>query len=213
MATTTRSRSTTRRRRARGRGSSAGLALAAVLVVAIALAVALSGGSATPASSFDLAALDTPVIDGAPLAPGATSGTAPSVRAPALLSEGEQLLPMEGEGTMVVFLAHWCQYCNAEVPVVTQWLQDGGLPMGTEVVTVATAIDPTKPNFPPDTWLRERDWLSPTLVDTDGSIAEAYGVTGFPYWVFVTAEGEVVGASGPMAAEDLTRVAEELRAP
>lgn len=211
MATTTRPRSSARRRGRRG--SSTGLVLAGLLVVAVALAVALSGGDRTPASGFDLASLDAPVIDGAPLAPGATSGTAPSVRAPALLSEGEQVLPMEGEGTMVVFLAHWCQYCNAEVPVVTQWLSDGGLPMGTEVVTVATAIDPTKPNFPPDTWLRERGWLSPTLVDTDNSIAEAYGVTGFPYWVFVDADGEVVGASGPMGAEDLTRVAEELVAP
>ena len=34
-------------------------------------------------------------------------------------------------------------------------------------------------------------WTAPVLVDTDGSIAPRYGLTAFPYWVAVDADGRV----------------------
>ena len=179
------------------------------LVLVIALAVAFSGDDRAP-SGFDLAAVAAPTIQGQAIATGASGVPAPQVRAEALLSEGENELPAEGEGTMILFLAHWCPHCNAEIPIVNRWLTEDGLPEGTELRAVATSIDPTQPNFPPDTWLRERAWTVPTLIDADGSIAAAYGVDSFPYWVFVGADGTVLGAGGAQTQAELVQIATRL---
>lgn len=180
----------------------------AVLIV-VALGFALFGGSGDD-SDFDLDQLAAPSIDGAAVT--GDGGAAPQVTAPALLTDEQQSLLADGEARMIVFLAHWCPACNAEVPVVTDWLDGEQLPDGVEVRAVATSIDPTRPNYPPDTWLDERDWPVPTLVDTDGTIAEAYGVTSFPTWVFVDASGTVVARSGAQPAEALTQAATALAA-
>jgi thiol-disulfide isomerase/thioredoxin len=199
--------SRTRARRSSSSGLGLILAVAAVLVAAALFAV--SGDPALP-STFDPDTAATPTITGDALAEDSVGDAAPLVRADALLGEGEQVLLADGQATMIVFLAHWCSHCNAEVPVVVDWLGAEALPDGVEVVAVATAIDPTLPNYPPDTWLRERDWVSPTLVDADGSIAAAYGVTGYPQWVFVDADGIVRGSAGRQTAEQLSLIAAEL---
>ena len=31
---------------------------------------------------------------------------------------------------MVVFLAHWCPHCNAEIPVLNEWRDSGEIPDG-----------------------------------------------------------------------------------
>lgn len=202
-------------RTSRGRSSSTiPVVVGLVIVVGIALAFALGGGGddGGGGGDFDLAAVPAPTIEGSAVASGQTGVPAPTVRAAALLSEGENEVPVPGEATMIVFLAHWCPACNAEVPVINQWLTEDGLPEGTEVRTVATAIDDTRPNYPPDEWLRERNWMVPTLIDPDGSIAAAYGVDSFPYWVFVDADGLVVGAANAQSQEALAEIAESLAA-
>lgn len=204
---------TTTRRSATRSSTTIPLVVGGLIVLAVALAVALLGGDdAAPGVTFDPADYASATIEGEPLASGATGVPAPYVRADALLSEGENEMPIAGEGTMIVFLAHWCQFCNAEVPVINQWLDEVGLPEGTEIRTVATAIDPAKPNYPPNEWLRERSWTIPTLTDIDNRIAAAYGVDSYPYWVFVDADGVVQGSGGAQSVETLTQIAEALAA-
>lgn len=201
--------------RSTSKTSTTPLVAGGLLVLLVAFGFALLGGSGTDAvpSGFDPGGVAAPSIEGAAVPTGATGVEAPYVRADALLSEGQNEIPIEGEGTMVVFLAHWCPACNAEVPVVNQWLDEVGLPEGTEIRTVATAIDESQPNYPPNEWLRERSWTIPTLTDVDGSIAAAYGVDSFPYWVFVDADGVVQGAAGgSQSVEALTQMAEALAA-
>lgn len=188
------------------------LIIGVVVVLLLALGIALLGGGNGPGTGFDPADYARPVIDGEAIAPGATGVQAPTVLADALLSEGQLDLPTQGEGTMIVFLAHWCPFCNAEVPVINEWLREYGLPEGTELRAVATGIDPSKPNHPPDQWLRDFGWTVPTLTDIDGSIGEAYGIDGYPRWVFVDAAGTVVGSSGPLKAQDMAEIAESLAA-
>lgn len=190
------------------------LVVGGLLVLAIALGFALLGGDGegTGNGGFDPADIAGPTIEGEPIPTGATGIEAPYVRADALLSEGVNEIPKPEEGTMIVFLAHWCPACNAEVPIINQWLEEVGVPEGTEVRTVATAIDETQANYPPDEWLRERNWTVPTLTDIDGSIAAAYGVDSYPYWVFVDADGIVQGAGGAQSVESLTQIAESLAA-
>lgn len=197
----------TRRRSSSTVPVAVGLGIALVLAVVVALS---GGGDEAGPSGFDLATVAAPTIEGAPIAPGATGVPAPSVRAEALLSEGENDILAEGEATMIVFLAHWCPHCNNEIPVINAWLTEDGLPEGTELRAVATGIDESQPNFPPDTWLRERDWTVPTLIDPDRTIADAYGVGSYPYWVFVDADGIVVGAGGAQTQEQLAEIATAL---
>ena len=97
----------------------------------------------------------------------------------------------DGRPKLIVFLAHWCPHCQREVPVVQAWLDAKGMPAGVDLVSVATAIDPNRPNYPPDAWLAREHWEVPVIVDADNQIAARYGLTAFPYWVAVAADGTV----------------------
>lgn len=98
----------------------------------------------------------------------------------------------DGTPKAIVFLAHWCSHCQAEVPRVQSWLDStGGVP-GVEVVSVTTAASSGQPNWPPSSWLDREDWTSPNIRDdSDRTAFAAYGGTSFPYWVFLNGDGTV----------------------
>lgn len=105
---------------------------------------------------------------------------------------------------LFVFLAHWCNVCQAEVPVLVDWLNDGRAG-DVQVFGIVTGTDPLRPNYPPDTWLEEEGWPTPLIVDSDDdAVATAYGLTGTPYFVVTDADDRVVfRASGELAPEHL----------
>ena len=101
--------------------------------------------------------------------------------------------------TMVVFLAHWCPHCNNEIPRLNQLRDEGAFPAGLNIVAVSTALDPTRPNFPPSQWLVDKDWTFPAIADGIDVNAEppflgagAYGVDGFPFTTLIDGDGKVV---------------------
>jgi thiol-disulfide isomerase/thioredoxin len=119
-----------------------------------------------------------------------------------------------GRPQLLLFIAHWCPHCQREVPVVQAWLDAGRLPAGVALVSVATAIDPTLPNYPPDAWLAREHWTPPVLVDRDGSIANRYGLTAFPYWIAVDATGRVEQRlTGELTPEQLDALVRSVGAP
>ena len=62
-----------------------------------------------------------------------------------------------------------------------------------EILSVATAIDPRRTNFPPSEWLEDEQWPAPVLRDDEAStVLRSYGAGGFPYWVFLDGDGRVV---------------------
>lgn len=102
---------------------------------------------------------------------------------------------IERDGTpkMVLFLAHWCEYCQQEVPAVQAWIDQNGIPAGVDFVSVATSISEIRPNYPPDAWLRREGWTPRVVVDdAANSISRAYGLSAFPYYVLVDGAGNVV---------------------
>ncbi|MEY2974061.1 MAG: hypothetical protein RIR49_481 [Actinomycetota bacterium] len=138
--------------------------------------------------------------------------------APGLVGEdytGAPVVAAHGtdRATLIVFLAHWCPHCNAEIPELNALRDAGRLPADLDVVAVSTAIAPDRPNFPPSRWLIEKDWTYPVIADElDMSVesftaASAYGVTGFPFMTLVGADGTVVarwsGSAGADAIEAL----------
>ncbi len=99
--------------------------------------------------------------------------------------------PADGRPKLIVFLAHWCPHCQAEVPEVQGWIdQTGGNP-DVDLYGVATSINRSRPNWPPGDWLDREGWTAPTLIDRNNKAATAYGLSAFPYWVVVNAEGKV----------------------
>jgi thiol-disulfide isomerase/thioredoxin len=197
------------------------LGLGAILIVAAAIAaVALTPAAQPPASA---AAPGSPAQTGTPAPSGGSSpaviatlppfeATAndPAVGSPIPEVDGKSFdgtpvsIKADGRPKLIVFLAHWCPHCQREVPVVQSWLDAKGMPAGVDLVSVVTAIDPNRPNYPPDAWLAREHWQVPVIVDADGQIASNYGLTAFPYWVAVNANGTVAERlTGELTPEQL----------
>ena len=120
-----------------------------------------------------------------------------------------EFVPGEDGPLMVVFLAHWCPHCNAEIPVLQQWEASGEIPDDLTIVGVSTAAREDAPNYPPDEWLETMGWEWPVIADDDGTLAETYGVNAFPYMVFVGDDGAVTATvSGEQPISELQTLAD-----
>ena len=189
-------------------------------VVLVALAVALTSGAddddGTTAGN-DAATSGTVAVSGTPLPELTDSADDPAsgMTFPTLTGVDQSGQPMtisaDDGPMMVLFVAHWCPHCQREVPVVQDWVDGGGLPPGVDLVAVSTAIDPQRPNYPPDAWLAREGWTAPVLVDADGTAATATGLTAFPYFVAVDADGKVAArTTGELTTDQLDAVAAEI---
>ena len=116
---------------------------------------------------------------------------------------------------MMVFGAHWCHVCQAEVPQVAQWLDDGLLPTGVTATLVSTATQEGPGADPPSLWVPSTGWDQPVLVDSDKKeAATAYGLNGFPFFVFVDGDGNVVHrASGALPREQVEQYLSDIAPP
>jgi thiol-disulfide isomerase/thioredoxin len=167
-------------------------------VIAILLVAAVTlGGNTGPGGS-----LGEPTVDGNPLTPfRATAGDdAIGLQAPVITGEdfnGEAVtIGQPGNPTAVAFLAHWCSHCQAEVPRVQAWLDGGGGVDGVDILSVSTAVNSARGNYPPSEWLDREGWEAPVLLDDSNNLAHlSYGGGGFPYWVFLNADGTVAARS------------------
>jgi cytochrome c biogenesis protein CcmG, thiol:disulfide interchange protein DsbE len=125
--------------------------------------------------------------------------------------DGQERTIGDDGAELVVFLASWCPACQAELPELVEWMQAGGPPDDVELTAVVTGLDPDRPNWPPQDWLEEEGYDGATLIDdADGSVAQAYGLSGTPFWV-VLRDGEVVSrAAGQVPMEVVDQVATEI---
>ncbi|HQZ14764.1 MAG TPA: TlpA disulfide reductase family protein [Acidimicrobiia bacterium] len=107
--------------------------------------------------------------------------------------KGNNVEVVPGEKPYVItVLAHWCPHCQVEVPKIVELKKNGGLPDDIEFYAVASGTSDQRPNYPPSQWLFEEDWpFSKMADDKNGSIASALGLTGYPYLIFVNADGTV----------------------
>jgi cytochrome c biogenesis protein CcmG/thiol:disulfide interchange protein DsbE len=181
------------------------LVVAAVVVAAFVIAVLASSGGGD--GGTDIAQVRPVSVTGGPLPTTAPDGqTAPEVAGESF--DGSSVVIERGRPTLVLFLAHWCPHCQAEVPRLVEHLGGAPLPDDVDLIAVSTAASPDRPNFPPSEWLEDEGWRWPVLVDdADGSIAGAYGLPGFPYLVALDRSGDVVGTvSGEFPMEEFDRL-------
>jgi cytochrome c biogenesis protein CcmG/thiol:disulfide interchange protein DsbE len=127
--------------------------------------------------------------------------------------ESSLTIGADGKPKLVMFLAHWCPHCQAEVPRIQEWLDDNGMPSNVELYAVTTDTTSTRGNFPPASWLRKQGWSVPTIADDEQSSAgQAYGLGGFPFFVVVGADGKVVyRTSGELTIEQFQALLDAAR--
>lgn len=170
--------------------------LGGVVGIALVVAIAISIASSEEARNAEVE-IGSPTIAGnLPEFDQGSEDPAVGLAIPAVEStnfdgDAVSLGPDSGAGG-VVFLAHWCSHCRAEVPDVQEWL-DGGAEPAAPLYSVATGINPNQANYPPWAWLEREGWTQPVLADDAGqSIMRAFGGSSFPYWVFFDDDGTVV---------------------
>ena len=164
-----------------------------------------SGGTVVPNGNLDYGPVQ---VSGAGLSQIPTAGpdtaigqTVPTVAGAQF--DGAQLnITGDGQPMVIIVLAHWCGFCQKEVPLVQKWLNADGMPTDVKLLAVATSNSSAKPNFPPADWLRREKWSVPTIVDDkDNTAGNAFGVSGFPYFLVVNKEGKVVYRTSGMKTE------------
>ncbi|MEX1125616.1 MAG: TlpA disulfide reductase family protein [Acidimicrobiia bacterium] len=122
----------------------------------------------------------------------------------------ESSIGPDGSPKLLVFLAHWCPHCQAEVPVIQQWINDGGLPEGVDMYSLTVATDPLRPNWPPQDWLEEEGWTLPVIMDDEvGTAAVGYGMSGTPMYVVLDGDNKVLSRiSGEIGVDGLNALAQ-----
>ena len=176
------------------------IAVAATLVVVVALVIAIAssssskkaGGSGAPFVATEAAANGTPLAayDETAAVDPAVGQVAPTLSGQDFAGQ-ELIIGGDKRAKVMVFLAHWCPHCQREVPLLVTWLAAHPQPQ-VDLTTITTGIDPNRPNYPPSDWLRREKWPTPVLVDGNSAVATAMGLTSFPYFVVVGANGQVV---------------------
>lgn len=171
--------------------------LGGVLGLALVIAIAVSAvtGGAESGDEFGEVTIEgdpIPVFSGEPANDSAVGMTAPTVSGEDF--EGETV-SIEADGTpkVILFLAHWCPHCQAEVPRVVEWLEAGNKPEGVDFYAISTLANRIQANWPPSAWLEEEGWDVPTIKDDeDSSASQALGLRGTPYWLVLDGDNQVV---------------------
>ena len=118
----------------------------------------------------------------------------------------------DGKARAWLVWAHWCPYCQAEMPDLKAWVDENAEAFPDfELVSLTTAIDPSRGN-PLEAYLDELELPFPVIVDADGSLSAQLGLNAFPFWVFTGPDGEVLGRSaGLLGPERFASIAQQLQ--
>jgi len=124
--------------------------------------------------------------------------------------------PADGKARVWLVWAHWCPYCQQELPELAAWWPTNSERFpNTELVTVTTSMDETRGN-PLTPYLDGSQFPFPVLVDTDLRLATQFGTSAFPFWIVTDGDGKVIfrvaGAIGIEAVDSIFTQVEELAA-
>ena len=106
---------------------------------------------------------------------------------------GNSITSENNSPTILLFLAHWCGYCQVEVKEIQDWIEDGGDMGGVKMFSILTSINSSQPNYPPDKWLNSEGWSFQSFTDNElNGVAQHFGIRGFPFWVLIDSNGDIV---------------------
>jgi len=185
-----------------------------IAVSAAAAAANNATGAATPAPAVPAGFLPRFSNQGPDQAVGLTLTTVegPDAYTDAMLT----IDPADGTKRVWMVWAHWCPYCQEELPGLNAWWPEASSNYpSTELVTVTTSMDPSRGNAL-EPYLESSQFVFPVVVDGDTTIAAQFGVNAFPFWMVTDGEGTVLfrsaGALGMDAIEQLFIQLEEFNA-
>jgi len=199
-------------------------AIVLVAVIAVGVVAAAGGGDdsgkaakAAKPAKFQTAPSLTVTGANLPAFGSATRDSAVGMAAPTIDTVDFAGNPLQAGGATgspyaLVFLAHWCPHCQKEVPELVDLAKDGKI-AGVDVIGVPTGTTDEAPNYPPSEWLAGEDWPFPVALDTAKTkAAQAFGLTGYPYFVFVDAQGNVAGrTAGEIPSDQVAAIFRALR--
>jgi cytochrome c biogenesis protein CcmG, thiol:disulfide interchange protein DsbE len=182
------------------------LGLAAVIAIAVS---AVNPGETDASIAFGEVTVEgtnLPMMPDNPAQDVAMGMTAPTVSG----SDGDgnnYTIAPDGRPKVVLFLAHWCPHCQAEVPEVVGWLEAGQKPENVDFYSISTLANRLQGNWPPQKWLADEGWDVPLILDDSSNSASlAYGMRGTPFWIVLDGDNQVmarvpgqVGLSGVTA--------------
>lgn len=97
--------------------------------------------------------------------------------------------PSDGTSRAWLIWAHWCPHCQRELPPLSEWYSENAdLYPNVELISVTSSIDPARGN-PLEPYLDELQLPFPTIVDPDLALAEQFGLSAYPFWVFTDGDG------------------------
>lgn len=118
--------------------------------------------------------------------------------------------PSDGIKRVWMIWAHWCPFCQQELPELSAWYPTVADEYSTELVTISTSISPERGN-PLDAYLLEQQFPFPVLVDPDSSLAIQTGVSAFPFWMVTDGDGEVLlRATGLLHIDQVVSIFDQL---
>lgn len=104
---------------------------------------------------------------------------------------------------VLAFVAHWCPHCQREVPLIVGLYKDNKLPKNVDFIAVATNTDETRDNYPPSKWFDFEEWPWPIIADDQvGNINDSMGSSGFPYVIYVNADGTIQARTSGEQSEE-----------
>ncbi len=162
------------------------------LLLFLVLASSVGGCIASPA-------VPSPILESNNEANGDALQPAPDFVLQTLGGTEIRLSDYRGQVVMLNFWASWCPPCKAEMADINTYYEthrdEGFAVIGINIKERADAVE---------RFVESQHLSFPVVLDSDGSVADTYGVVGLPTSFFVSREGKIVGYwSGELTSEML----------
>lgn len=140
---------------------------------------------------------------------GATVGSAlPSISGVDYANTKVSVNPAAGPVTLV-FIAHWCEYCKAEIQSLHAALLRGSYEPVEPLFAVSTRHLPFL-SWPPSEVLKLQDFPGKVIVDTDSSLASYFQIRTTPTWYFTDSNGLIAKiVTGTLTPEEVNTYAKQ----
>lgn len=172
-----------------------------IILLLLVVAIIISAAQGEDESLKDAAPYQSATVDGAALAvqaddastpDGAVGSQAPAVHGKTFTGDPVDITA-DGRPKAVMFFAHWCPHCQAELPKITKWMKQSASKYHVDFYAVATGTSPAKANYPPAAWFKKVGYPGKVIADDSAnSIGNAYGLASYPYLVFLDGKDRLV---------------------